>query len=57
MTSLDGVSWNDAVRGKAAGTYGDVPVHFIGRQEFLVKKRAVGRQIDLADIEALEGHE
>ncbi len=57
ITSLDGVTWDAAVRGKIAGKYGDVPVHFIGRREFLVNKRAVGRQKDLADIEALEGLE
>ena len=55
ITSIDGVSWDDAFQGKATGTYGDVPVHFIGRREFLDNKRAVGRQKDLADIEALEG--
>ena len=53
ITSLTGVSWEEAVSGRAAGTYGDLPVHYIGRDQFVANKRATGRQKDLADIEAL----
>jgi len=53
ITSLTGVSWEEAVCGRAAGTYGDLPVHYIGRDQFVANKRATGRQKDLADIEAL----
>lgn len=53
VTSLTGVSWPEAFSGKAAGTYGDIPVYFIGREQFLANKRATGRKRDLADIEAL----
>jgi hypothetical protein len=53
LTSLSGVSWRDAYSGKVAGVYGDVPVFFIGRKEFVANKRAVGRKKDLADLEAL----
>jgi len=33
--------------------YGDVPVFYIGRAEFILNKRASGRFKDLADLEAL----
>ncbi len=39
--------------GRVAGTYGDVPVHYIGREQFIANKRATGRVRDLADLEAL----
>ena len=53
ITSLSGVSWEQAAAGKRPGRYGDVPVFFIGREEFIANKRATGRKKDLADIEAL----
>lgn len=54
LTSLSGVSWDDAWNGKIESTYGGVRVVVIGREEFLKNKRALGRTRDLADIEALE---
>ena len=53
ITSLSGVTWDEAVSGKVRGTYGGVPVNYIGRTQFLANKRATGRQKDLADLEAL----
>jgi hypothetical protein len=53
MTSLSGVSWEEADAAKEPGLYGDVPVSYIGLKEYIVNKRASGRQKDLADIEAL----
>lgn len=53
ITSLTGVSWEEAVAANSPGSYGDVPVFFIGRKEFIANKRAMGRKKDLADIEAL----
>jgi len=53
MTSLTGVSWEEAFAGRAVGSYGDVPVHYIGRAQFIANKRATGRTRDLADLEAL----
>lgn len=53
LTSISGVSWNQADAGKVAGHYGDVPVHYLGREEYIANKRSCGRKKDLADIEAL----
>ena len=53
VTSISGVSWEEAEAGKEPGVFGDVPVSYIGRQAYITNKRAVGRRKDLADIEAL----
>ena len=53
ITSLTGVSWEEADASKVPGFYGEVPVHYIGREQFIANKRATGRTKDLADIEAL----
>lgn len=53
ITSISGVSWKQAEANKAPGPFGDVPVYYIGREQYIANKRAVGRKKDLADIEAL----
>jgi len=53
ITSISGVLWNEAFSHRAPGKYGDMQVHYIGREQFIMNKRAVGRKKDLADLEAL----
>ena len=53
ITSITGVSWEEATASKESGTFGDVPVYYIGRQQYIANKRATGRKKDFADIEAL----
>jgi hypothetical protein len=53
LTSLSGVNWDDAFRGRTPGELGGVVVAFIGRGDFVANKRATGRLKDLADLEAL----
>ncbi len=53
ITSITGVSWDEAFAGKTAGRYGDIPVDYIGREQFITNKRAAGRQKDMADLEVL----
>jgi hypothetical protein len=53
MTSISGVPYEEAFAGRVTGEYGTIPVFFIGRNEFLKNKRAIGRKKDLADLEAL----
>jgi len=53
ITSLSGVSWETCWASRQPGAYGDVPVAFIGRAQFIANKRAIGRTKDLADLEAL----
>jgi hypothetical protein len=54
ITSITGVSWEEAFSSRMLGNYGDVPVYFLGRESFIQNKRAIGRAKDLADIEALD---
>ncbi len=53
VTSITGVSWEEADTNKERGVYGDVSVFFIGRRQLVQNKRSTGRQKDLADLEAL----
>lgn len=53
ITSLTGVSWEDASSHSIQGDCGGVPASFIARQQFIANKRALGRTRDLADVEAL----
>lgn len=53
IASLTGVSWEEAWSGKINGLYGDIPVHYLGRLQFLSNKKAIGRKKDLADLESL----
>jgi hypothetical protein len=53
ITSLTGVSWEEAWFGRVPSRFGDSMVCFLGKAEFIKNKRAVGRLKDLADIEAL----
>ena len=54
VTSIDAISFEEAWRGRAAGHYGAVEVFFLGRDELIRNKRAVGRPQDLADLSWLE---
>ena len=53
MTSITGVSWEEAWASRKEGLYGSVPVYFIGLETLIANKKAVGRMKDLADVEAL----
>ncbi len=53
ITSITAVPWQKARSNSVAGIYGTVPVYFIGREQFVLNKRALGRKKDLADLEAL----
>lgn len=53
VTSLTGVSWEQADSGRAKGSYGDVTVYYLGKKEFVLNKQALGRKKDLADLEAI----
>ncbi len=53
ITSISGVSWEEALANKEPGVFGDVPVDYIGRSEFVTNKRATARKKDIADLDAL----
>jgi len=53
ITSISGVSWDEAVKHGVKGPYGHVTVNFIGLNQFIKNKKASGRLQDLADLERL----
>lgn len=53
VTSITGVSWEEAIAGREKGFYGDIPVQYLGRKQFIANKRAIGRKKDIADLEAI----
>ena len=53
ITSISGVSREEADATKVPGLYGDISISFIGKKQFITNKQAIGRKKDLADIEAL----
>ena len=54
LTSITGVSFDEAWRGRSVAELDGVTVSFIGRQELIRNKRATGRAQDLADVALLE---
>ena len=54
ITSLTGVSWEEAYLNSENGEYGGILVKYIGREQFIANKRSIGRMKDLADLEALD---
>jgi len=53
VTSISGVTWKEADASKEPGLFGDISVSYIGKEQFIINKRATGRKKDLADLEAL----
>ena len=53
ITSISGVTWEEADASKEPGLFGDVSVSYIGKKQFIINKRACGRKKDLADLESL----
>lgn len=53
ITSITGVTWKDAWMNKTSAKYGDIPVFFLGRSEYITNKRAIGGKKDIADLEAI----
>jgi hypothetical protein len=54
LTSISGVDWETAENGCTPGQFGEVPVKYLGKKEFIINKRATNRKKDQADLEALE---
>jgi len=55
LLQLTGIEFRRVEPSAVAGHYGAVPVKFIGLDDLLANKRAVGRPKDLADVAALAG--
>lgn len=53
LTSVSGITFDEAWPGRVEGRFGDVPVPFLGRAALIRNKRASGRRKDLGDLESL----
>ncbi len=53
MSSITGVSWEEASASGLVGIFGHHKILVIGRDAFLRNKRAAARPKDLADVDAL----
>jgi len=53
MTTIDGVSFDDAWSRRVESRYGNQRVYFISKEDLIANKRASGRKRDLLDLESL----
>lgn len=56
LTSIDGVSFEQAWKSRVKADFVVAPLHVIGRAMLIKNKRAAGRENDLADVAMLERH-
>lgn len=56
ITSIDGVTFEQAWNTRVPSTYGGIPVWYIGRTELIANKKAAARPQDLADLAYLESN-
>jgi hypothetical protein len=54
LTSITGVAWDEAWAGSVPGNYDEIPVRYLGKEQYRTNKLALGRTKDLADLETLE---
>ena len=54
LTSISGVSTEEAFAGKISAELDGIPVYVLGKEGLVRNKRAVGRPQDLVDIDTLE---
>jgi len=57
ITSIDGVTFEDAWANRVEVAYGGVPAYFISRDDLIANKEAAGRPQDLLDAAYLRGEE
>ena len=57
ITTIDGVTFEQAWENRVPACYAGETVYFIGKDDLITNKRAAGRPQDLADIDYLEGNQ
>ena len=53
LTSITGVSFDEAWAGRVEGEFAGIRVRFIGRRQLIQNKKCTGRSQDNADLELL----
>ncbi|MBV8148621.1 MAG: hypothetical protein JO092_05995 [Candidatus Eremiobacteraeota bacterium] len=56
ITTIDGVTFNEAWERRVTVTYGTETAHYIGKDDLIKNKAAAGRPQDLLDVAYLEGN-
>jgi len=51
LTRISGIQFDEAWRNRVAGTFFDIPVHFISLGDLIINKQAAGRRSDLEQLE------
>ena len=54
LTSLEALDFTACWERRVRSTYGQSPVLFLGKEDLIANKRALGRPQDLEDVKALE---
>jgi len=54
LTRISGIQFAEAWRNRVAGTFFDIPVHFISLGDLIINKKAAGRWGDLEQLELLQ---
>ena len=54
LTSIDGVSFQEAWGTRTEGKYGDITAWFISKEDLIKNKQVSGRPQDVADVEMLQ---
>lgn len=54
INEIDGVSFDEAIKNRVRGKYGDLEVNFLGVNELIKNKEASGRPQDLLDAQKLK---
>ena len=54
LNNIEGLDFDSAWANRAERTYGDVPIHVLGKADLIRAKRASGRPQDLLDVDTLE---
>lgn len=55
QTSTPGIEFDDAWNRRCTMTYQGQDSHVVSREDLIASKRAAGREVDLADVDLLEG--
>lgn len=56
LTSITGVDWKEVWENKIENIFGsaNIPVYFIGKKQLIKNKMALGRDVDIKDVERLK---
>jgi len=57
LTSITGVEWKEINENAVSDFFMGEPVRYIGLEQYIKNKKAIGRAKDLADIEAIENQQ